>query len=722
MTLAAKHKLFRLLLLPIALLLCRHALAQQTGNGAPPAGPSTITHFIFIVKENHSFDNMFGAFEPPPYGATTGLTSIGQMIPLGRTPDVTPRDIGHDWPSTVTAMDNGKMDGFDLILAQQGTAACNANQDYLCFTQYTQQDIPNYWAYAQNFTLADQNFSSIHADSFPSHLYTVAAQSGGVISNPDSHGVGCDTPGANVVVIDAQGIVSNQFPCFSFATIADVLSAAGISWKYYADGESVWNPLDAVASIRQSSLWQNVVPTAQFLADAASGNLPAVSWMVAPADYMEHPTKSMCNGENWTVDHLNALMRGPAWGSTAVFLTWDEFGGFYDHTPPPQPDVYGFGPRVPLLIISPYARPGYISHTQYEFSSFLKLVEEHFNLAPLTLRDATANDMLDAFNFAQTPLAPLILPSRSCSPASTTAVAFPAQQVGRPSAVKTVTLSNFSTVALTLKRMVISGSDFTQTTTCGTSIPAGGTCSVGVTFTPAATGTRTGTLTIADSDVTSPQVVSLSGSGTSVSISPTPLRFATQTVGTSSSPIISTFTNTGTTTMTISSLAVSGDYQKTSTCKASLLPGASCMISAIFTPTAAGTRYGTITITDSDPTSPQVLSLSGVGSNTTASPSRLAFPNQTVGTTSSPRTVTFTNVGTAQLTISGISVLGSYQQPILYNFNQTNNCLGVLAPGASCSIRVTFTPTVTGAITATLSVAYSDADSPLSLQLSGTGI
>ena len=139
-----------------------------------------------------------------------------------------------------------------------------------------------------------------------------------------------------------------------------------------------------------------------------------MSWLVVSADKSEHPPASVCVGENWTVQQLNAVMQGPDWKSTAVFLTWDDFGGFYDHVPPPQVDNFGFGPRVPLLIISPYAKVGFIAHTFYEFSSVLKFIEERFGLPPLTDRDSAANDMLDSFDFDQRSLPPLILEQRQC--------------------------------------------------------------------------------------------------------------------------------------------------------------------------------------------------------------------------------------------------------------------------------------------------------------------
>jgi hypothetical protein len=247
-----------------------------------------------------------------------------------------------------------------------------------------------------------------------------------------------------------------------------------------------------------------------------------------------------------------------------------------------------------MLIVSPYARPGYISHTQYEFSSFLKLVEERFSLAPLTMRDANANDMLDSFDFTQQPLSPFILNTRNCSPASTTALTFPAQRVGKPSSVKTVTVTNFNTSSLSLNSINLNGSDFSKTSSCGPSIPPGGNCTVSVTFRPTVSGPRTGTLTVSDSDVTSPQLVTLTGSGTNLVLSPSLLNFGVQNVGATSAAISANLINGGPTTLTISSILVAGDYAKGTTCTPSLAPGASCRISAKFTPTASGTRYGTV--------------------------------------------------------------------------------------------------------------------------------
>ena len=384
----------------------------STKQQPPPTGLSSIKHIVFIIKENRSFDQYFGTF-PGADGATSGKTSAGTTIPLGHTPDRTPHDIGHSFYDAHTAIDNGKMDRFDLV---------SHGADLLGYTQMQQTDIPNYFAYAKQFVLADRMFSSLEGPSFPNHLYTIASQSGGAIDNPmkSTNGSwGCDSDaGATVAVMDSSGHVTQQPPCFDFQTIADSLQSAGLSWKYYAPGFGQrgynWSALDAINHIRNGSLWStNVVSDTQFVTDAQNGTLPAVSWIVS-GNTSEHPPDSTCLGENWTVQQINAIMQGPDWSSTAIFVTWDDFGGFYDHVPPPGVDQFGLGPRVPLLIISPFAKPGFISHTQYEFASFLAFVETRFGLAPLTNRDATASNMTDSFDFKQTPQPVFPLTTRTC--------------------------------------------------------------------------------------------------------------------------------------------------------------------------------------------------------------------------------------------------------------------------------------------------------------------
>jgi phospholipase C len=693
--------------------------ANVVKHAAKPGKPGDITniqHIVFIIKENRSFDEYFGLF-PGADGATTGVTSTGQVISLERTPDEVV-DMGHDWTSAVTAIDGGKMDRFDLIIDG------NLNGEYMSYSEMTQADIPNYYAYAQNFVLSDRTFSSLHGPSFSNHLYTIAAQSGGVISVPSAPGMlqlrswGCDSPaGSHVTVIDDEGDISEIFPCLDFQTLADNLDGAGVSWKSYAPSEGEpgyeYSAYDAISHIRNTSAWtENVVPDTQFATDAAGGNLPAVSWLVT-GPTSEHPPNSTCLGENWTVQQLNALMQGPDWATTAVFLTWDDFGGFYDHVPPPDLDEYGLGPRVPMLIISPYALSGYISHTQYEFSSVLKFIEERFNLPPLTERDANANDTTDSFDFSQAPLPPLLLTQRACPIAAATNVYFGAQQLKTSSPAYQVKLTNSRTTTLNISKIAIGG-EFAQTNNCGKLGPGAG-CAVNVTFNPTQTGPLTGTLTVTDSDPSSPQVVTLHGTGSEVGV--TNSLFPGLTFGTinMNAPITEnvTLANYGASALSISAISTVGDYSQTNNCGASVAAGGSCTISVTFTPTESGERLGNLWITDSDAASPQTVRLSGTAEGVSVSPSSLSFGKQQVNTTSKPQLITLQNLGPSVVNIGTVTLAPSYAE--------TNNCGSSIPGNGHCTISVTFTPTVAGGVKGTLTITDS-ADSPSTVTLTGTGV
>jgi phospholipase C len=220
---------------------------------------------------------------------------------------------------------------------------------------------------------------------------------------------------------------STAWPCFTFEALPNILSRFGVSWRTYADPDTdsfAHVAIDAVAKVRyDTALWSNVMPFEQFETDAAAGDLPQVSWVQSVMD--EHPASSgVCDGENESVELINAVMNGPDWATTAIIITWDEWGGFYDHVAPPIVDNLSYGFRVPALVISPWVKygggsdGGYISSTFYSHASPLKLIETNWALPSLNSRDAGANDMLDFFDFGQTPKAPLILSQRSCPPAS----------------------------------------------------------------------------------------------------------------------------------------------------------------------------------------------------------------------------------------------------------------------------------------------------------------
>jgi phospholipase C len=380
-----------------------------------------IRHVVIMIKENRSFDDLFGRF-PGANGATVGKLSTGQAVPLVHMPDHFLFDVGHDAGSVRLAVHGGRMDRFDLL-----AGAIQGNRD-IALSQYHASDIPAYWRYASRYTLADNFFSTILGPSFPNHLVTVASQSGGVIDNPLNiqHGAwGCDSgPQARVEKVNAAGRHSFVYPCFDFKTLADELQSKEISWAYYAptvgQGGYNWSALDAIRHIRYSHLWsENVRPQGSFFRDVADGRLPAVSWVTPDGLHSEHPPYSMCLGENWTVQRINAIMHSRYWRDTAIILTWDDFGGIYDHVPPPKKNLIMFGPRVPAIVVSPYARAHSIDHHAYNFNSILRFVETWLNLAPLTQYDASSANLASAFDFTQRPLAALRQPTRTCPAGAT---------------------------------------------------------------------------------------------------------------------------------------------------------------------------------------------------------------------------------------------------------------------------------------------------------------
>ena len=710
---ASENLLFHAILAFLAFTLCPALLAQTKA-----ADLTSIQHIVFIVKENRAFDHYFGAF-PGADGASSGITSAGLVVPFNRAPDQTPDDVDHTWWAVLNAMNGGALDRFDLI------AGGNKNGYMLSYSQMTQADIPNYFAYAQHFVLADRMFSSEHGPSFPNHLYIVAGQPAGTIDIPSSplhqlgtQGWGCDDdPSVIVPVMDEEGDITNEFPCFDIPTIADSLEAKGLSWKFYAPspGEKgyVFSVFNAIRHIRNTNLWsEHVIPASQFVTDALNGQLPDVSWIVSGPE-SEHPPNSTCVGENWTVAQINAVMQGPNWNSTAIFLTWDDFGGFYDHVPPPNTDEFGFGPRVPLVIISPYAKPGFISHTQYEFASVLKFIEERFSLAPLTARDGAANDTTDSFDFTQAPLAPLVLSPRSCPVASATVVPFGNQVVAAPSPMNLVIVSNYGTTPLSISQASATG-DFAATNFCPATLAAAATCNVGVTLTPTTIGARTGTLTITDSDLTSPQRVALTGMGTFVNLSsPYPgLTFGTHAIGTSTKNAVK-LTNQGSSPLTISKVSTVGDFSQTNDCGSTVAAGVICKFTVSFTPSASGPRLGNLIIVDNDPGSPHQVRMSSIGTAFTLSSNMLTFANQLVGSSSASQTVTLTNTGPKAMTFASIVASG--------DFSEANTCVGGVPVNGTCTITVTFKPSAAGMSTGIVTLNDNDLTSPQSIPASGTG-
>jgi len=388
----------------------------RAGNRCSP-----ITHVVFIIKENRSFDSMFGRF-PGANGASTYVDAHGKRRPLNHQPMTLQQDLFHGFSDAQLAENGGKMNHFGLVngAIQNGVDESDS--------QYYQSDIPNYWSYASRFTLADHFFSQINGPTFPNHLASLIGSSGNIIENPVNLPVyswGCDLPSpGKVQAIHRNGSKYWTRPCVDSKSLPDLLDEAHLSWKDYAPPQFasgyIWSAVDYIRHLRFGPDWKtHQVRYDHFDTDAAAGKLPAVSWLTGPNTSSDHPPTSICLGENWTVDAINSIMRNKTlWAHTAIVLTWDDFGGFYDHVPPPlgpeRQTMYGM--RVPAIILSPYARQVYVDHSFYSFTSLLKFAEDTFNLPSLGTLDGKANGFSSAFDFKQKPLAPLVLSLRPQCP------------------------------------------------------------------------------------------------------------------------------------------------------------------------------------------------------------------------------------------------------------------------------------------------------------------
>jgi phospholipase C len=393
------------------------AAAALVGRLALTSAPH-IAHIVFILEENRSFDNVFGRF-PGADGASAATVDVGGHVAttaLVPEPYYAWHDLGHDLGDAEAAIDRGRMDGFSH------ETYADLFGDKAAYQQLGPQDVPNLYAYARHFTLADHTFAPVPTPTFPVHLHTIAAQDGGVVSNPQngSNAWGCDAArGTYVLRQTAPGRIVKSYPCYTFATLATSLDKAHLSWRYYAAPPSdlgyIWSTFDAIKPIRDATQWSDDVHDERtFEADARAGRLPAFSWLTPRAADSMHPPAPVCPGENWVVSKINAVMQGPDWDSTMIVLAWDDWGGYYDHVAPPAAPVGSYGLRVPLLVISPYARRGAVAHTLYTFESVLKTAEVLWHLPPLTRTDRTAHSLLDTLNLKQAPARPYILPQRAC--------------------------------------------------------------------------------------------------------------------------------------------------------------------------------------------------------------------------------------------------------------------------------------------------------------------
>jgi len=378
-----------------------------------------IKHVVIIIQENRSFDNFFHGF-PGADSAYEGMTPDGP-VPLHAVNLDLAVDVDHQRRAFLQEYDGGKMDGWTRVstLPQQDPT--------FPYAYVPREQIEPYWDMALQYTLGDRMFQSNNGPSFPAHLYLIAGQSDWTASNPNHKQTtrfawGCDSPlTARVSVVNPDGQeVGGPYPCLNFPTIADSALAQGVTWRYYAPGlddlGNIWSAFDAIRHIRYSPYWGNVIsPETQVLKDARRGDLPNITWIAPTAQDSDHafpkenlPADISVEGQygpEWVASIVNSIGRSPMWRSTAIFIVWDDWGGWYDHVAPPQLDRMGLGMRVPFIIVSPWAKRHYVSHVQHEFGSLLKFAEITFGLPPLHTTDDRSDALRDCFDFSQRPVA-----------------------------------------------------------------------------------------------------------------------------------------------------------------------------------------------------------------------------------------------------------------------------------------------------------------------------
>ncbi len=434
-----------------------------TEHTAAP-GIHKIRHVIVIMQENRSFDSYFGHFP-----GADGLPS-GVCLPTGpgspcKRPYADHADVNsggsHGSKAALRSLDNGRMDGF-FLSAAAASHRCADLTDPTCRSlkkidvmgYHTGHDIPNYWRYARGFVLQDRMFEPNASWSLPAHQYEV---SGWAARCSDTDPFSCSGYIGEAGLRPPSGFTGSQQrptppPLYAWTDLTYLLHEHHISWRYYLspgtepdcpDGAMVckataqrpqtpgiWNPLPSFVTVQQDGQLGNIQSVSRFRGAARHGTLPAVSWVVPSGTVSEHPPARVSAGQSYVTRLINGVMSGPDWKSTAIFLAWDDWGGFYDHVVPPRVDGAGYGFRVPAMVISPYAKAGYVDHQILSFDAYLKFIEDDFlngrRLDPRTdgrpdpRPDVRENapglgNLVADFDFSQQPRPPMLLPVHPCT-------------------------------------------------------------------------------------------------------------------------------------------------------------------------------------------------------------------------------------------------------------------------------------------------------------------
>jgi phospholipase C len=452
----------------------------------PPARESAIRHVVILLQENRSFNNIFAGFP----GAETAMS--GKCKPAAWCPasgritlksvklesngifdggkDIDHSHNGFEIECDPDAANVCRNDGFDLI--HFGQAGSYPPAKRYPYRYVDRSESKPYWDFAKQYTLADHMFYTATASSFTAHQQIIAgttqiSPTESYTDQPSEMPWGCDAPGAAsggppyqitfVPVINTKGVVKpyEAFPCeTTYGTMADLLDAKHVSWKYYihqmfgsAELSGVaWNGFDVVKKVscttrtqfgmgssaywkctKRGADWSHITnPNTKIFDDVKNGTLPSVSWVIPLLCDSDHPASGSNRGPLWITKVVNAIGESKYWNSTAIIVLWDDWGGWYDPVPPPQINYTSLGFRVGMIVISPYAKRQYVSHTQYDFGSVLKFIEQNFGLGSLGTSDVDATSIGDVFDFTQRPIRfkPEPLPQRvnPCIPPSKNAV------------------------------------------------------------------------------------------------------------------------------------------------------------------------------------------------------------------------------------------------------------------------------------------------------------
>ncbi|HEV2451748.1 MAG TPA: alkaline phosphatase family protein [Streptosporangiaceae bacterium] len=437
------------------------------GTYLVPDGVHKIKHVIVVMQENRSFDSYFGTY-PGADGIpmSNGIPTV--CVPDGKASCIRPYHDRQDWNgggphgfiNAVADINGGQMNGF-IQQAALARKTCTNPDDPACrhsktpdvMGYHTAAEIPNYWTYAHDFVLQDHMFEPVRSWSEPEHNYLVSGWSASCVSSSPRSCTNNSIGPYRAGVFDdavAQELATGQMPIEqAWTDITWLLHRHHVSWAYYiqdgtqpdcADASAetctpvrqapltpgIWNPLPLFTDVHADRQLSDIQDLSHYYAAARAGRLPAVSWVTPSGGNSEHPPASVHQGQAYVTSVINAAMKSPDWKSTAIFLAWDDWGGFYDHVTPPGVDRNGYGLRVPALVISPYARRGFIDHQTLSSDAYLKFIEDDFlggaRLNPRTdgrpdpRPDVRENEpilgnLISDFNFSQRPREPVLLPT-----------------------------------------------------------------------------------------------------------------------------------------------------------------------------------------------------------------------------------------------------------------------------------------------------------------------